>query len=90
MRQHLPVRRRARGHRHVLAVTINESGAWGDPEHPMDAAALRAKFDRLTYWAGVPGSLRAELAATVLALPATGDAAALTACLHRIPATARR
>ena len=64
--------------------------AWGDPEHPLDAAALRVKFDRLTAWAGVPDNLRAELAATVLALPATGDAAALTACLHRIPATARR
>lgn len=58
--------------------------AWGDPENPMDAAAVRAKFRALAAAGGLPAPEAARLEALVLALPEGGSPAALAARLRTL------
>jgi 2-methylcitrate dehydratase PrpD len=62
--------------------TVAISDAWGDPERPMDADALRAKFDRLAAGAGMAADKSRAIAEAIGALPRTGDAAAVHAALR--------
>lgn len=64
-------------------LTERVADAWGDPENPMDAAAVAAKFDRLADAAGLPSDLASAIRAATLALPDTADMAPLAALLHR-------
>lgn len=58
--------------------------AWGDPENPMDRAAILDKFGRLADWAGVPAPLARALSDAALALPGGGAVSHLHALMHRI------
>ena len=66
---------------------ILESGrtdAWGDPECPMDDAAIADKAFALADWGGVPRALAARLFDTARALPAGGSLAPLRKALAEI------
>jgi len=63
-----------------MAVAIAD--AWGDPERPMDADAVRAKFDRLAAGAGMAADRAQAIAEAILALPRSGDGAAVHAALR--------
>ena len=58
--------------------------AWGDPECPMDDAAITDKAFALAEWGGVPRKLAATLFDAVRALPAGGSLAPLRAALAEI------
>jgi 2-methylcitrate dehydratase PrpD len=58
--------------------------AWGDPEWPMDAAAVRAKFDRLALGAGVTPDRAATVANAVADLPRSAEGGALAAALRSL------
>jgi 2-methylcitrate dehydratase PrpD len=51
--------------------------AWGDPELPLDGAALRNKFIALADWGGVPNVQRDALMAAIAALAQGGSLQAL-------------
>lgn len=58
--------------------------AWGDPECPMDDAAIDDKAFALAEWGGVPRELAARLFDTVRALPTGGSLAPLSTVLAEI------
>lgn len=60
--------------------------AWGDPENPMDAAAVTAKFRSLAAAAGLAAAVIDDAASAILDLPANPDATALPRVLRRIAA----
>ena len=62
--------------------TVAIADAWGDPERPMDADAVRAKFDRLAAGAGMAADRAQAIAEAILALPRSGDGAAVHAALR--------
>ncbi len=64
-------------------LTERVTDAWGDPENPMDADAVTAKFYRLAEAAGLAPDLAAAIRAAALALPDDPDMAPLAALLHR-------
>ena len=59
-------------------------GAWGDPERPMDEAAVADKAFALAEWGGVPRALAATLFDAIYALPSGGSLAPLRAALTEI------
>lgn len=58
--------------------------AWGDPECPMDHAAIADKAFALAEWGGVPRALAATLFDAVRALPAGGSLVPLRTALAEI------
>lgn len=62
--------------------------AWGDPEQPMQAAAVRAKADALAEWGGVPAPLATALFDAAAALAVGGSLEALGDLLAEVPACA--
>jgi 2-methylcitrate dehydratase PrpD len=71
-----------------LSATVAD--AWGDSENPMDAAAIRAKYDALAAAAGLPSDTSGDLAGAILALPAGGPLADIQRIMRRIGAAATR
>lgn len=69
-----------------LEVALHD--AWGDPENPMDSAAVIAKFGALAAAADVPPALAADIRACALDLPAGRPPADLYAALARLPLAA--
>jgi 2-methylcitrate dehydratase PrpD len=67
------------------SLTVAVADAWGDPENPLDNAALMAKFDRLAAAAGVPAALAGTIRDTALSLVDGGLPAALFAALAALP-----
>ncbi|MFN0116465.1 MAG: MmgE/PrpD family protein [Paracoccaceae bacterium] len=59
--------------------------AWGDPENPMDAASVTAKFMRLARAAGVPDETAGAIADTCMALPRGAAPSDLLGLLGRGP-----
>ena len=72
---------RCRDGRHFEASRVD---AWGDPEIPMDGAAVRNKAMALASWGGVGDALARALFDAVAALPAGGDLRALTDLLGEV------
>ena len=59
--------------------------AWGDTENPMDPAAVLAKYDRLTHWAGIDPAMARAIRQAALALATGGALADLSGALARLP-----
>jgi 2-methylcitrate dehydratase PrpD len=66
-------------------LTCAVADAWGDPENPMDDAAVLAKYDRLAEAAGLPAPLAADLRGAALGLAGGAPPAAFFALLSRLP-----
>ena len=65
------------------AATVTD--AWGDAENPMDPAAVLAKYDRLTGWAGLDPATARAIRQAALALATGGALADLSDALARLP-----
>lgn len=65
-------------------LTATVTDAWGDPENPMDAAAVQDKFRRLVTAAGLTGPQADLIATEALSLPDLPDATRLQAALRAI------
>ena len=71
----------AQGATHAATVT----DAWGDDENPMDPAAVLAKYDRLTGWAGLDPATARAIRQAALALATGGALGDLSGALARLP-----
>lgn len=65
-------------------MSADVTDAWGDPENPMDEAAIIAKFRRLANWADVPDTASRRLCDAALALSDGGAASDLFTLMHQI------
>jgi 2-methylcitrate dehydratase PrpD len=67
--------------------TVRVEDAWGDPEHPLDEAALVAKFLMLARFGGLPDAMMDAVVHAVLEAgeesPATGIVALIETWLPR-------
>lgn len=65
-------------------VVVNRSNAPGDPEDPLEGAAVEAKVLGLMNWAGIPDGIAANVVGSVQRLANGGSIGALTSALNDV------